>query len=501
MTRSRILAVLTWGFLFLLIYMRVRARRVTVAEAAAGTATAPRAEALAFPMPTSLPGRPTPTPLPTRAPLPQGTLVDYTAQPGDSLPALARRFHTTVPALLRANPAIPPDITTLPPGYPMRVPYYYFPTWGSPFKILPDALFVNGPASRDFDTAAFAAQFPGWLNAYQGYAMDTQYTGPSAVDMVALNYSISPRLLLALLEYQAAALSDPNPPGAHMLGFPGYQHRGLFLQLSRAAMLLNHGYYAWRLGRLDTLILRDGTEVRLDPWLNAATAALHYYFAQTLSAQGYHQAVSPQGFFRLYAALFGDPWQNPPPPHLPGNLQQPELVFPMPVGRAWSYTGGPHPAWGDELLPWAAVDFAPAGIRGCEISREWAVALADGVVTRSGRGIVVLDLDGDGDERTGWVIFYLHLVDTPPVGTTLHRRDPIGRPSCEGGHATGSHVHLARKYNGEWMDAEGPVPWVMEDWLVVKGQRPYDGWLKLGDWLVRASPKGTNDTLIAAGRK
>lgn len=31
--------------------------------------------------------------------------------------------------------------------------------------------------------------------------------------------------------------------------------------------------------------------------------------------------------------------------------------------------------------------------------------MADGVIARTGPAIAVLDLDGDGDERTGWVIF------------------------------------------------------------------------------------------------
>ncbi len=40
---------------------------------------------------------------------------------------------------------------------------------------------------------------------------------------------------------------------------------------------------------------------------------------------------------------------------------------------------------------------------------EWATAAAPGIVARSELGTVVLDLDGDGDERTGWVIFYFHI--------------------------------------------------------------------------------------------
>ncbi len=457
-------------------------------------------EAEAARTPTVPSGRPTPTPIPTRAPLPQGTLVEYTVQPGDSLTALAARFHTTPDAIRAANPGVSLGLTTLPPGLTLRVPYYYMPTWGSAFQILPDPLFVYGPAVPDLDLEAWVAQYPGWLKDYVGYAADQERTGVDMLLHVARNYSISPYVLLALLEYQAGALSRPEYPGHYMLGFHGYETKGLYLQLSAAASLLNHGYYAWRLGRVTPIVLDDGTEVWPDPWLNAATVALQFYFAQQLPARVYSQAISPQGFFRTYATLFGDPWNPPPPPHIPGDLTQPPLLLPIPDNRAWSYSGGPHPGWGEDLWPWSAIDLAPPDVRGCDISRQWAIAEADGLVVRSEEGILVLDLDGDGDERTGWVIFHLHLSDRLPVGTWVRAGDPIGRPSCEGGHATGSHVHFARKYNGEWMSPAGPVPWIMEGWQVLLGPEPYTGWLRRGGQYVRACECGSPDTMVRAVR-
>ena len=32
--------------------------------------------------------------------------------------------------------------------------------------------------------------------------------------------------------------------------------------------------------------------------------------------------------------------------------------------------------------------------------------------------------------------------------------DNIGRPSCEGGFSNGTHLHLARRYNGEWIPTD-----------------------------------------------
>ncbi len=500
MSRSLALALTLLAFLAVL-----AARQWRAADAEPTPQAIDVVHAAAAPTRAASAGRPTPTPLPTRAPLPQGALVDYEVQPGDSVAAIAAHFHTTAEAVRAANPDLSLGLTTLQPGLHLQVPYYYMPTWGSPFKILPDPLFVFGPAVPENDPRAMealVAQYPGWLKDYRGYAADQNRTGVEMIWHVARNYSVNPYLLLALLEYQAGALSRPDFPGPYMLGFQGYENKGLYLQLSAAANLLNHGYYAWRLGRIDQVVLRDGTEVRLDPWLNAATVALHVYFARQLPAHVYHQAVSPQGFFRTYATLFGDPWNPPPPPHIPGDLTQPRLLLPIPDNRGWSYSGGPHPAWGEELLPWSAIDFAPPDVRGCAVSRQWAVAVADGLVVRSGKddGILVLDLDGDGDERTGWVIFHLHLTDRLPAGTWVRAGDPIGRPSCEGGHATGSHVHFARKYNGEWMPPDGPVPWLMEGWQVLVGPEPYAGWLRRGGQYIRACACGSPETIVRALR-
>ena len=56
----------------------------------------------------------------------------------------------------------------------------------------------------------------------------------------------------------------------------------------------------------------------------------------------------------------------------------------------------------------------------------------------------------------GWVIFYFHLRSDSiaAVGTRLAAGDALGVASCEGGRSTGTHVHVARKYNGEWLAAD-----------------------------------------------
>ena len=160
-----------------------------------------QAAANVSPTPTTIP----PTPLASRPVYEPGTLVDYTAQDGDTLPALAAHFNTTEAQIREANSVLPQVVTTLPPGLRMKIPIYYVALWGNPFKILPDSLFVNGPAQTGFDTAAFVNSNPGWLKTYTTFAGEKNRTGGDVIDYVAVTYSVSPRLLLALAEYQAGA--------------------------------------------------------------------------------------------------------------------------------------------------------------------------------------------------------------------------------------------------------------------------------------------------------
>ena len=213
-------------------------------------------------------------------------------------------------------------------------------------------------------------------------------------------------------------------------------------------------------------------------------------------------AISEEGFGATYSALFGEPWtEENTQGHIPGSLLQPEFTLPFQVDRIWAYTGGPHTAWG-EGEPFAALDFAPPTVvGGCNLTEEWATAVAPGLVVRSEPAIVVLDLDSDGDERTGWVIFYLHVGNEgrAPAGVSLKTGDPIGHPSCEGGRATGTHIHIARKYNGEWIPADGPLAFNLEGWIAHNGSQAYQGTLTRFSRTVTACECSDNRSHIESG--
>ncbi len=445
------------------------------------------------------------TPLPGRPVYAPGTLVDYTAQSGDTLRGLAAHFNTTVEEILFANPLLPAELTTLQAGMELKIPIYYKALWGSQYQIMPDALFVNGPAQSDFDTVAFVNAQPGWLKDYTTLVNDQMRSGGEIIDYMAQTFSISPRLLLAIAEYQAGALSQPSLNTAlreYPLGYVERYHKGFYLQLVWAANQLNNGYYGWRNGSLESITRSNDTLEVPDPWQNAASVGIQYYFSQVMSFEAYLAATHQDGLVRTYSNLFGDPWSTNQA-HIPGNLRQDDLVLPFASGRTWALTGGPHAAWG-EGEPFAAMDFAPpTSLGGCSPTSEFVVAVAPGLIVRTENAVAMLDLDMDGDERTGWVIFYLHLAENDMVnpGTLVNTGDPIGHPSCNGGSATGTHVHIARKYNGEWMNADSAVPFVMEGWLPKNGAQAYQGSLSRFGHVITASENSSGNSAITAGLK
>jgi LasA protease len=283
------------------------------------------------------------------------------------------------------------------------------------------------------------------------------------------------------------------------MGVPEYQ--GLYLELSLTAKLANMGYYGWRDGSLIRLSFPDGQRVHISPQLNAGTVALQYLAARLFNRHDWETVLYGDGsLIKLHEKMFGSPMARAEQvgPIFPNGLQLPTLELPFSAGEEWSLTAGPHPDW-NTGTPQGALDFAPVtGERPCLVSVAWARAAAQGVVVRASNGVVLLDLDGDGNEQTGWVLLYLHIAqkDRTAVGARLNLGDPIGHPSCEGGDTTGTHIHLARKFNGEWISADGPLPFVLSGWAAKPGVLPYEGSLVKDGQVITAHPDGSHGSTI-----
>jgi len=434
--------------------------------------------------PTRAPGSPELTPTPDAPHYQPGAArapQSYVVQPGDMLSAIAQKYSISVQALSQANNITDPN--ALQAGQTLTIPVVTPQPGGPAYKIIPDSELVYGPLSAQTDVAALIQSKAGTLgNISQDVNGETLNAGQVVV-LAAQESSINPRLLLALLEYRSGWLTNPQPdPGLAVqpFGFSDAWYTGLYRQLEWAAIQLSSGYYGWRSKEVTNWVLSDGSVVPIDPTINAGTAGVQNFFAKLDNYSTWVRDVGPGGFFATYHTLFGDPFDLAIEPLVPANLVQPAMILPFGPGESWSFTGGPHLAWLDGT-PYGAIDFAPPGDTQCGTeSGAWVTAVADGVVTRTGNGEVMLDLDGDGNEGSGWDVLYMHIEtrDRVPPGTKLRAGDRIGHPSCEGGEATGIHVHMARKFNGEWMSALGPVPFTLSGWVSAGTGEEYVGTLR-----------------------
>jgi LasA protease len=307
-------------------------------------------------------------------------------------------------------------------------------------------------------------------------------SGVKIIQRVAEEFSVNPRLLLAVLEYQSGWVRNTKPDEETLdypVGVAVEWRKGLYNQLTWAADNLNRGYYLWRVNGVPVWILAEGTILSIDPSINAGTAGVQHFFSQLYDGVEFERAVREGGLFSTYINLFGYPFQKSYEPMLPESLEQPVMRLPFEDNQAWSYTGGPHGGWGSGSA-WAALDFAPPGeALGCVPSDAWILAVADGVILRAGNGAVIQDLDNDGLEQTGWTVLYMH-VDTRDrvrAGTFVQAGERIGHPSCEGGFSSGTHLHLARRYNGEWIPADQDIPFNLDGWITVGLGYEYDGYL------------------------
>lgn len=451
------------------------------------------------PQPTLVPTTAVPTPSATAKPP-----ILYYTQAGDTLNALAARFGVSAQEITFPNS--PHTDSLLDPNILLIIPNRLDET-GASGALLPDSEIVFSPSAVDFNIHTFVSEAGGYLKDYREWGVDSWDTGADVVQRVAIENSINPRILLALLEFQShwvygqpATLREQDYP----IGWAEFSYRGLYKQLSWAVQQLSIGYYGWRAGLLTELSFpAQGREtyLRLAPELNAGSVALQYLFSKLYNQRDWGGALyAPEGLPALYEKMFGNPWLRAQTvePLYPTTLTQPEMELPFAPGHTWSFTGGPHSAWGpDGAL--AALDFAPSSNEhGCAESPEWTTAVASGLVVRSKNGVVVIDLDGDGHEQTGWAVMYLHVAskDRVAVNTVVNTGDIIGHPSCEGGKASGTHVHVARKYNGEWILADGPLPFVLSGYRAHAGQKPYEGSLTKDNEIVTACDCGSFATRI-----
>ncbi|WP_263143957.1 peptidoglycan DD-metalloendopeptidase family protein [Pseudomonas sp. RIT-PI-AD] len=248
--------------------------------------------------------------------------------------------------------------------------------------------------------------------------------------------SISPKVLLTLIEMHSAALSKPTAYAlAHPFG-PLSTGKDFSAQVEEIALRLARDYYQ----RLDARTLAPSSHA-LAGLLPAATGEAD--FAAT------------------YGRLFG---QRPPTQDAkqraqyyaaevpPANL----LQLPFPVGQSWGF-GGSHTNTGSGNFPLSSLDFHDGGYWGSDTSNKWVVAAAEGRAIRHSSCSVEVVHNG------GWSTTYYHLDNVQIQTNQIVRKNQrlanyagnINQALCNGGHSTGPHQHFSLKRNGAFQHLNG----------------------------------------------
>lgn len=461
-----------------------------------GLETAVPSADLTIPQPTAISAEPTtpPTPLPvyvgTPTPDPNrpvnlnegATTFLHTVNAGESLGYIAQLYGVALEEILEVNQISVNDFIQV--GQQLQIPDQPA-ILGPSFKIIPDSELIFGPSANGFRVRDVATSYGGYLLNYEESVEGDMLAGPEIVELVAQRYRVNPRLLLAALEHRSGWVTKSNV-NADPLSL-GYASNilGLYGQLNTMANELNWGFYGRSEGNLLTFSIDDGTRIAYAGDINDGTAGVQRFLGSHVGAtyDNWLQEVSSEGFFRTYNTLLGNPFAYSAEARLPSDLTQPPLQLPWPSGETWYFSSGPHGGWAPGSA-WAALDFAPPEKElGCAATDAWVTAMADGVVTFSNRGAIIVDMDDDRNHNTGWALLYMHLEtrDRIPTGTPVQTGDRLGHPSCEGGFSSGAHVHVARTYNGRWISADGAVPFEMSGWVTEGLGSEYNGLLVRGN--------------------
>ena len=331
--------------------------------------------------------------------------------------------------------------------------------------------------AADFDSQTiqqYVAAAGGDLAKTSLYVGGRRYAFGEALIGQTLYYSVSPKIILALIEYQADLVTQPNQPTERYTWAVGYsgdsgKYAGFGAQLRWAAREI---FYARRdLPTRPGLHFADG-DAEAPAYLSSAQYVLARLLAPTIRADRLDVALWQ--FNETYERLFGALSVQIPGGSTPSVILHYPLKESFPVTSFFDH-GGPFlmrnmPAgivtyWGHNETDMA---FAYNGHDGWDYAAappDPALAAAAGTVIFAGiaddncetRAVII---DHGHDLRT----LYWHLSQiNVDVGQTIAQGEQIGVVG-ETGCAKGPHLHFGVQYRGVDIDPYGwcsnsPDPW------------------------------------------
>jgi len=348
--------------------------------------------------------------------------------------------------------------------------------------LLSDGQFVWGPNVGNFNIEAFLNGHDSPLASYA-----------KSIESWARYYSINPRVVLALLESNYGLISnfDPsaNPDTIHQLiektsvdlslAFLQHMYEMGVRQKGRAPVFAQGG---------QSFKFEDGTLAELTWSPSSASYALAAVESKgKLQNPGLStQAIGGIGDFE---AAFGYFFPETDPLDTSNNLEPdtppPDDYFqlPFPLGATWTFSGV-HSWSGSAAYPdRSSLDFSTPWSNYPDSPYKNTVAAAPGNSVIIEPNPVFSDTPCwvEIDHGGGWSTHYYHLVNLGSPGAVGPNSQNqliggIGEETCNGGWASGPHVHFALFYNGAPYDLEG---------------------LKFSGWTIHEEPLG--DNLYSAG--
>lgn len=284
--------------------------------------------------------------------------------------------------------------------------------------------------------------------------------------------SISPKVLLALMEQQSGALSKPQALAASRP----------FADLSRETSFA---------GQVKDVAHQLATMLYAQSQASGAaefgaknnTSPLHSLFA----ARGNQLSVANGvgDFAQTYARLFGKSFDVNALEKAPAlsDAQQAGLArmagpangflqFPFPVGSSW-HVGGAHTNTGSGNYPMSSLDMSQGGGWGSNQSNVWVTSSAAGTFKRHSSCFAEIV------HSSGWSTTYYHLMNIQyNTGASISKNvrfanpaNTMGQALCNGGHSTGPHQHWSLKQNGAWYHLNGVY---LSGWQITATGSSYD---------------------------
>ncbi|MDF1500228.1 MAG: LamG domain-containing protein [Anaerolineales bacterium] len=350
-----------------------------------------------------------------------------------------------------------------------------------PFQTSPpsisDGQFVWGPNVGNFSIESFLGKRNSSLKPYA-----------EVIEAWARYYTINPRVLLAALELNYSLISETNPDLDQETIYALIEESAADLSLAFYEHLYTLGNRGK--GNLQALArggqsfeFEDGTQVEIT-WSPSsgsyAVAALH----AKGNLKGNVPEVQALGGAEDFEAIFGYFFPDTDPLDDSNNLEPDTLPpddyfqFPFPLGASWRFSGAHSWSGGGSYPDRSSMDFSITWSNYPDPPYKNTVAAAPGeaYIRAPNSYYSTIPCWVEIDHGGGWKTHYYHLVNLGASGEVGSKSQNqliggIGEEICNGGFATGPHVHFALFYNGAPYDLEG---------------------LKLSGWTVHEGPRDEN---------